>query len=170
MPASHYAINSDETQAIYDRIEKDEDRPGVYIVSKGWSEQGLFYNGRMVIPVRDCRIDTFNFPFIEYSGDEGNFELNVMTGEKWKSVIQQGNIFVASQWGTDADWEYGYYTLDGKRIDVSKNNVSSKGLTPYRDEERKRQAYTGNRYHPHSCRRGKDRHDHWTHSGTRPSR
>ncbi len=122
-------------EPIYDRIEKDEDHPGVYIVSKGWSEQGLFYNGRMVIPVRDCRIDTFNFPFIEYSGDEGNFELNVMTGEKWKSVIQQGNIFVASQWGTDADWEYGYYTLDGKRIDVSKNNVSSKGLTPYRDEE-----------------------------------
>ena len=53
-------------QPVYKDIKKDEDHRGVYIVTDENYDNGLFYNGRMVIPTdAGYNISTWNFPFVE---------------------------------------------------------------------------------------------------------
>ena len=126
-------------QPEYRSIKRDEEHPGVYEVLKDWGESGLFYNGRMVIPTdAGYNISTWNFPFVECDKIGDNMYLNILTGERWDYVFRKGSLFVASNlYVEDSEEKYGYYKLDGSRIDVSKNNISSQGLTPYKDNETK---------------------------------
>lgn len=126
-------------QPEYRSIKRDEEHPGVYVVLKDWGESGLFYNGRMVIPTDAAYdISTWNFPFVRCDKIGDDMELNILTGEKWDYVFRKGSLFVASNlYVEDSEEKYGYYKLDGSRINVSKNNISSQGLTPYKDNETK---------------------------------
>ena len=126
-------------QPVYKDIKKDEDHRGVYIVTDENYNEGLFYNGRMVIPTdAGYNISTWNFPFVECDKIGDNMYLNILTGERWDYVFRKGSLFVASNlYVENSEEKYGYYKLDGSRIDVSKNNISSQGLTPYKDNETK---------------------------------
>ncbi|MBQ8565404.1 MAG: WG repeat-containing protein [Bacteroidaceae bacterium] len=119
----------------YTSIKKDNEHRGVYVVSKSTGEQGLFYNGRLVLPTEFSSIDTYQFPFVECRKDKENFDLNVITGDRWDYVLDEGGIYVAMSSKEDYKYRYGYYTSDGKRIDVAQNRLSSKGLARFMDEE-----------------------------------
>lgn len=117
-------------------IYKEDDVPGAYKIEDENGKTGLFYNGRIVLPVEYKYVSVYNFPFVDYTVFSDEYEshsLNLVTGELYDFVHLEGDIYVAEQ-RNGKDRIKNYYKKNGEKISVSEYNVSSKGLTPFKDE------------------------------------
>lgn len=112
-------------------IHKEDDYPGVYELIDEEDKCGLFYNGRIVIPVEYKFVNLYNFPFVNCRAFSREvYSLNLVTGERYDQERKQGDLFIANPNGTNKV----YYKKNGEKINISEHNVSSKGLTPFKDE------------------------------------
>lgn len=122
----------------YEISNHNSDHPDVYEVSeKGHSDKkGLFYNGRLVVPIECSYIYDFYFPFIEYTVEGMKKVINTLTGELFDGINQSGNIICCERDISSFPYHIRYYfTKSGEPIDRKKYSVSSKGVVPFKDQE-----------------------------------
>ena len=122
-------------QPIYKYISLVNKVPGMYKVTSDEDRHGLFYNGRLVLPVEYKYIFTYSYPFINYQSQDGiSQDLNIITGEVFDYVCQYGPMYLATKNGV----EYYYDQNTGERIDTSSiQKASSKGIVAFQDQTTK---------------------------------
>ena len=127
-------------EAKYKIRNYDIDHPDVYEISKidDDSKKGLFYNGRFVLPIECSYISTSLFPFVTYTIGGVQKTINTQTGEKFDKCISKGEFICCENDESNFPYHSRYYfTTNGEPIDKNKHSISSKGITPFYDEDSK---------------------------------
>lgn len=122
----------------YEISNNNSDHPDVYKVSeRGDSgKEGLFYNGRLVLPIECSYIYDAYFPFVEYTVEGVKKIINTLTGELFDGINQYGNIICCKKDISSSPFHINYYfTKDGEPIDKQKHSISNKGIVPFKDQE-----------------------------------
>lgn len=106
-------------------------KPEAYtIMNKEKNKFGLFYNGKMVLPL-SCPLcpNDYHFPFVDYYlPNNGRETINIQTGERFESCVTKGGIAICDRDGINY-----YFTLEGEPIDKNKYKRSSKGVLIFQD-------------------------------------
>lgn len=110
----------------------EEKHSDVYMITdKNSKKHGIFYNGRIVLPVECSQFPLYyNFPFVEYLLPNSEREtVNVQTGEIFEFCFPKSGIMICVK-----DTISYYYTLKGEPIDKNKYKRSSKGVLLFQDD------------------------------------
>lgn len=125
-------------QPIYKDFYPEEKASGMYIVVSDDGKNGLFFNGRMVLPVEYKSVYTWNYPFIEYiDQNDVHQTLNMTTGNIADDMITQGTIAICKKNGI----RYYFDKMTGERIDSTTLKSSSQGIIAFQDEVSKRYGF-----------------------------
>ena len=110
---------------IYDKIERDEDHPEIYIVEQG-TKRGAFYDSQMIVPLKEYQdIDTSYYPNIKL--DDGVY--NIYSGKLFEhGTILDNHIHVYRD----------FYTMEGELVPKEKGIISSKGIEWFEDAASKK--------------------------------
>lgn len=120
-------------QPNYDLIISNTKCPGVYAPTKD-NKYGLFYNGRLILPVKYKYVFIDDYPFVQFGETyEKHHILNILTGEIFDLFTKQGKIVICEK---DAR-KYYYDAITGEQIDSTLYQESSKGIIAFRDEHTK---------------------------------
>lgn len=112
----------------------EEKHPDVYLITdKNSNKHGIFYNGRIVLPMKYSQFPLYdNFPFV----NSGRETVNVQTGELFEYCIPNGGIMICVKDGISY-----YYTIKGEPIDKNKYKRSSKGVLLFQDKTTKKYGF-----------------------------
>ena len=118
-------------QPIYKSIYPEEKAQGMYKVESDDGKCGLFYNGRLILPVEYKLIYTWDFPFITYTSQNDFLQiLNVVTGDVMDKLILSQPFVICEKSGI----KYYFDKITGERIDSTIVKSSSKGVIAFQDE------------------------------------
>lgn len=121
-------------QPLYKSIYPEEKAQGMYTVESDDGKYGLFYTGRLILPIEYKSIYTWYYPLIEYvNQDDSHQVLNTVTGDVLDSQFKYGNMYVCNKNGVD----YWYDEYTGERIDTTNFIASSQGIVAFQDEATK---------------------------------
>lgn len=121
-------------QPIYYRIYPCDEASGMYSFYVEDNKEGLFYNGRVVLPPQYKSIYTWNYPFIEYiSTDDVRKVINLVTGDVLDEKILSNPVTICEKGGI----KYYFDKTTGERLDSTSLVVSSQGVMPFQDETTK---------------------------------
>lgn len=116
------------------------EHPDVYVISykENNGKKGLFYNGRLVLPIECSSIMDNTFPFVQYFINGEKKVINIRNGEIFDDLSTVGNIICCKNDISHYPFQNNFYfTKGGETIDKERNTISNKGVVPYQDEETK---------------------------------
>ena len=132
----HGIVNRNGTFILEPKYEirrNEEKYPDVYmIIDKESNRQGIFYNGRIVLPVIYEFLMYYHFPFVHYKLNGEHETINVQTGEIFEAATEQSKIIICYKDG------YHFFTKNGEPIAKTKHKRSSKGLLLFQDDMTKK--------------------------------
>lgn len=118
-------------QPIYKDIYKDDKVPGLYELHTVDGKQGLFYNGRIVLPVVFKSVYVSNFPFIEFTDQKDNRKIiNLVSGDIMDNYSKIGEILI----GTNNNKSLYFDATTGERLDSVSLTKSSQDIVLFKDE------------------------------------
>ena len=123
-------------QPIYKFIHayEEEKVSGLYKITSEDGKEGLFYNGRLVLPVEYESIYTWYYPLVEYvKQDDSHQVLNLVTGDVYDSQYEYGDMYVCKRQGVN------HYVdkTTGERADTTLFAASSLGVVAFQDDATK---------------------------------
>ena len=106
-------------------------KPDAYtIMNKEHNRYGLFYDGKMILPLICTFINDYLFPFVFYGLPNNELKtINVLTGEIFDNSSTTGGLVICMK-----DTIKYYFTLEGEPIKKEKYKRSSKGVLLFQDD------------------------------------